>query len=150
MPKLQCSSRKAPSLCEDDNFYDDFNIDDMDLELENYKEIFAFALNHSEEYFEKGSIDSLFERKDMSASAVAAEGPSARFVSSIQPACSNATSADSILSTKSESVLYFTERQSLSNILRKDASAGDNLECGASSMLLMGEPPWCPPCPVTS
>jgi hypothetical protein len=71
--QLQCSSRKAPALCEDDNLYDDFNIDDMDLELENYKEIFAFALNHSEEYFEKGSIDSLFERKDMSASAVAAE-----------------------------------------------------------------------------
>jgi hypothetical protein len=71
--QLQCSSRKAPALCEDDNLYDDFNIDDMDLELENYKEIFAFALNHSEEYFENGSIDSLFERKDMSASAVAAE-----------------------------------------------------------------------------
>ncbi|KAK2376365.1 Zinc finger protein CONSTANS-like [Trifolium repens] len=154
MPKLQCSSRKAPALCEDDNLYDDFNIDDMDLELENYKEIFAFALNHSEEYFEKGSIDSLFERKDMSASAVAAEGPSARFASSIQPAYSNAASADSILSTKTEPVLYYTESQSQSNIsfssATKDASPGDNLECGASSMLLMGEPPWCPPCPVTS
>lgn len=152
--QLQCSSRKAPALCEDDNLYDDFNIDDMDLELENYKEIFAFALNHSEEYFENGSIDSLFERKDMSASAVAAEGPSARFPSSIQPAYSNAASADSILSTKTEPVLYYTESQSQSNIsfssATKDASAGDNLECGASSMLLMGEPPWCPPCPVTS
>ncbi|XP_045831335.1 zinc finger protein CONSTANS-LIKE 9-like isoform X3 [Trifolium pratense] len=156
MPKeqLQCSSRKSPALCEDDNFYDDFNIDDMDLELENYKEIFAFALNHSEEFYEKGSIDSLFERKDMSASDVAAEGPSARFISSIQPACSNAASADSILSTKTEPVLYFTERQSQSNIsfssATKDASAGGSLECGASSMLLIGEPPWSPPCPVTS
>ncbi|KEH28153.1 zinc finger constans-like protein [Medicago truncatula] len=69
MPKLLCPSRKAPALCEDDKLLDDFNIDEMDFELENYSELFDFALNHSEEFFENGGINSLFERKDMSASA---------------------------------------------------------------------------------
>lgn len=158
--QLLCPSRKAPALCEDDKLLDDFNIDEMDFELENYSELFDFALNHSEEFFENGGINSLFERKDMSASAgdsncqgaFAAEGSSARFVSAIQPECSNAASADSILSTKTEPVIYFTERQSNLSFsgVNKDASAGDYQECGTSSMLLTGEPPWCPPCPENS
>lgn len=67
--QLLCPSRKAPALCEDDKLLDNFNIDEMDFELENYSELFDFALNHSEEFFENGGINSLFERKDMSASA---------------------------------------------------------------------------------
>lgn len=68
--QLFCPSKKAPGLCEDDDdLYDDFDIDEVDLELENYEELFGVALTHSEELFENGGIDSLFDAKDMSVSA---------------------------------------------------------------------------------
>ncbi|KAL5102442.1 hypothetical protein RYX36_006769 [Vicia faba] len=144
MPKLQHPSSMASALCEDYNLYDNFNIDDMDLELENYKEVFAFALNNSDEFFGKGGIDSLFERTDMYASAGDSNCRGAI-----------AASSDSMLSTKTEPILYYTEMQSHSNVsfsgVINSASAGDNQECGgASSMLPTGEPPWCPPCPENS
>lgn len=161
MPKFYCPGKKVSRISEDDDLYDDFNMDEVDLELENYEELFGMALSHSQELFENGGIDSLFEAKEMSVSAgdshcqgaVAAEGSSAGLVNAIQPACSTAASADSILSTKTEPVVGFTGRQSQSNIsfsgVTKD-SAGEYQDCGASSMLLMGEPPWCPPCPEGS
>ncbi|KAH1095269.1 hypothetical protein GLYMA_14G190400v4 [Glycine max] len=161
MPKLYCPGKKVSGIYEDDDLYDDFIMDEVDLQLENYEELFGMALSHSEELFENGGINSLFETKDMSASAgdshcqgaVAAEGSSAELVNAIQPACSNAASADSMMSTKTEPIVCFTARQSLSNIsfsgVTKD-SVGDYQDCGASSMLLMGEPPWCPPCPESS
>ncbi|KAL2317527.1 hypothetical protein Fmac_031403 [Flemingia macrophylla] len=159
VPKLYCPGKKVSGICEDDNLYNDFAMDEVDLELEHYEELFGMALTHSEELFENGGIDSLFETKDMSASAgdshcqgaVAAEGSSAGLVHAMQTACSNAASADSMLSTKTEPIVCF--RQSQSNIsfsgVTKD-NAGDYQDCGASSMLLMGEPPWCPPCPDSS
>ncbi|KAG4966328.1 hypothetical protein JHK85_041303 [Glycine max] len=158
---LYCPGKKVSGIYEDDDLYDDFIMDEVDLQLENYEELFGMALSHSEELFENGGINSLFETKDMSASAgdshcqgaVAAEGSSAELVNAIQPACSNAASADSMMSTKTEPIVCFTARQSLSNIsfsgVTKD-SVGDYQDCGASSMLLMGEPPWCPPCPESS
>lgn len=42
-------------------------MDEVDLDLENYEELFGMALSHSEELFENGGIDSLFGTKDMSA-----------------------------------------------------------------------------------
>ena len=54
-------------------------MDEVDLNFENYEELFGVTLNHSEELFENGGIDSLFGMKDMSAAdsncqdAVAAE-----------------------------------------------------------------------------
>lgn len=76
--QLCCPQTKCPGLCEDD-LYADFNMDEVDLNLENYEELFGVTLNHSEELFENGGIDSLFGTKDMSAAdsncqgAVAAE-----------------------------------------------------------------------------
>lgn len=83
--QLHCPAKKTSELCEDDTVCDDFNIDEMDLflkdemdifskdemdlELENYEELFGMALCHSEELFENGGIGSLFEAKDISASA---------------------------------------------------------------------------------
>lgn len=82
------------------------------------------------------------------------QGSSVGLVNGMQPACSNAASADSMLSTKTEPIVCITARQSQSNIsfsgVSKDGSAADYQDCGASSMLLMGEPPWCPPCPEGS
>ena len=71
-------------------------------------------------------------------------------MNALQPACSNAASADSIMSTKTEPILCLTAKQAHSNLsfsgVTGESSAGDYQDCGASSMLLMGEPPWCPPC----
>ncbi|KAF7827222.1 zinc finger protein CONSTANS-LIKE 9-like [Senna tora] len=159
LPKFYCPGTKGPGLCEDDNLYDDFDMDEVDLNLENYEELFGVALSHSEELFENGGIDSLFGTKEVSAGdsncqGAAAEGSSVRVINAMQPVCSNAASADSILSTKTEPILCFTAKQAQSNFsfsgVTGESSAADYQDCGASSMLLMGEPPWCPPCPENS
>ncbi|KAF5726528.1 B-box type zinc finger protein with CCT domain isoform 1 [Tripterygium wilfordii] len=154
LPKLYCPGTKGPAFCEDD-IYEDFNMDEMDLNIENYEELFGVTLNHSEELFENGGIDSLFGAKDMSGAdsncqgAVAAEGSSVGVVSAIHPACSNAASADSMVSSKTEPILCLPGRQGPTSLsfsgLTGENSAGDYQDCGASSMLLMGEPPWCSP-----
>ncbi|KAL2938080.1 Zinc finger protein CONSTANS-LIKE 9 [Bienertia sinuspersici] len=68
----------------------------------------------------------------------------------VQPACSNAASADSIMSVKTEPNLGFAPKQAHSGLsfsgLTGESSGGDYQDCGASSILLLGEPPWCPPC----
>ncbi|OIW04347.1 hypothetical protein TanjilG_32539 [Lupinus angustifolius] len=162
IPKLNWSGKKSPGIFEDDDLYNDFNMDEVDLELENYEELFGMTLSHSEDLFENGGIDSLFGTKEVAASAgnsncqgaVAAEGSSIGLVNAVQPACSNAASADSMLSSKTEPFLRITGRQSQSNIsfsgISKDSSTGDYQECGASSTLPIGEPPWYSPCPESS
>lgn len=72
----------------------------------------------------------------------------------MQPACSNAASADSVISCKTEPNLYFM-RQAHSGIsfsgLTGESSGGvDYQDCGASSMLHMGEPPWGLPGPEST
>ncbi|CAI0552130.1 unnamed protein product [Linum tenue] len=121
----------------DDGLYDDFNMDEMDLNLENYDELFGVGLNNPEEAFEGGGIASLFGTKDMSGAESNCQG-------------SAAASADSIMSTKTEPVICVTARQghstlSFSGITGDSSAAADYQDCGASPMLLMGEPPWGPP-----
>ena len=81
------------------------------------------------------------------------QGSSVGMVNAMQPACSNAASADS-MSAKTEPILCFTARPGQSSLsfsgVTGESSAGDYQDCGASSMLLMGEPPWYPPCPESS
>nr|KJB22691.1 hypothetical protein B456_004G061000 [Gossypium raimondii] len=148
LPKVSCPQTKRPSLYEDD-LYDDFNMDEVDLNLDNYEELFGVALNHSEELFESGGIDSLFRTNDLSAADSDCRGAVAA-----EPACSNGASADSVMSNKTDSVLCFTGRQAHSSLsfsgLTGESSGADYQDCGASSMLLMGEPPWCPPCTESS
>uniref|UniRef100_A0A6N2MTS1 CCT domain-containing protein n=1 Tax=Salix viminalis TaxID=40686 RepID=A0A6N2MTS1_SALVM len=157
LPKLYCPGTKCPVPYDDANLYEEFNMDEMDLSLENYEELFGVTLNNSEELLENGGIDSLFGTKDMSGAdsncqgAVAAEVSSVGLVNAIQPASSNAASADSMMSNKTEPILCLTEKQGHSNlsfsVLNVESTAADYQDCGASSMLLMGEPPWCPQCP---
>lgn len=82
------------------------------------------------------------------------QGSTVGLVNAIQPACSTAASADSMMSNKTDSILYFNARQAHSSLsfsgVTGESSAGDYQDCGASSMLLMGEPPWCPPCTESS
>ncbi|XP_059661286.1 zinc finger protein CONSTANS-LIKE 9-like [Cornus florida] len=155
-PKICNTGSKAPGLCENDAFYGDLDMDEVDLNIENYEELFGVAFDNTEQLFENGGIDSLFGMKDLPGAdsncqgACIAEGSSTRLVNALQPVCSKATSADSMMSSKTEPNLCFT-RQAHSSFsfsgLTGESSAGDYQDCGASSVLLMGEPPWCPPCP---
>lgn len=157
LPKLYCHATKYPAQCEDDDLYDDFDMDEMDLNLENYDELFGMSLSHSEELFENGGFNSLFGKKGMSGAesncqdSGAAEGSSNGQVKAVQPACSTAASADSVLSTKTEPIICFTGKQAQSTLsfsgINEESSTGDYQDCGNSSMLLMGEPPWLQPCP---
>lgn len=72
--QLFCTGTKGPGLCEDDDLYEDFDMDEMDLNLENYDELFGVTLNNSEELFENGGIDSLFGTKDMSGADSTCQG----------------------------------------------------------------------------
>ncbi|KAI7986143.1 Zinc finger protein CONSTANS-LIKE 9 [Camellia lanceoleosa] len=61
-----CSGTKAPDLEEDDKFYEDFNMNEVDLNIEKYEEIFGVALNDPEQLFGNDGIGSLLGVKDMS------------------------------------------------------------------------------------
>lgn len=148
-----CYPMSNPGVCADD-LYKELNMDEVDMNIEDYEELFGLTLNNSEELFQNGGLDSLFGTKDMSAADsncpgdLLAEGSSVGRPSATQPACSVA-SGDSIMSSKTEPILCFTSRQAPSGIsfsgLTGESSGADYQDCGASSMLLMGEPPWCPP-----
>jgi len=63
--QLYCPGTKCPACYEDADLYEDFNMAEMELNLESYEELFGVTLNNSEELFENGGIDSLFGTKDM-------------------------------------------------------------------------------------
>ncbi|KAG5551423.1 hypothetical protein RHGRI_009742 [Rhododendron griersonianum] len=154
--KMRCPGTKSPSLNEIDGFYEDFNMDEVDLNIVNYEDLFGVALNNPEPLFGNDGIDSLFGVEDMSGADMNCQGICEAEGSSIGQgnirlrACSNAASADSMLSFKTEPNLCFARKahSSLSfSGLSVESSAGEYQEtqdCGASSMLLMGEPPWGP------
>jgi len=52
-------------FCEDEP-YADLDIDEVDINFENYEELFGYTLTHSEHLLENGGIDSLFMRQDTS------------------------------------------------------------------------------------
>lgn len=62
--QLLCPGMKDTGFCEDNSLYEDFNMEEVDLNLEKYEELFGIALSHSEQLFEHGGIDSLFGKKD--------------------------------------------------------------------------------------
>ncbi|KAL6975512.1 Zinc finger protein CONSTANS-like [Sarracenia purpurea var. burkii] len=154
--KVCCPGTKVPDFCKDD-FYEDFYMDEVDLNVENYEELFGVALNDPEQLFGNDGIDSLFGVKGLFGTDLnyqgthAAEGSS---VNTMQPACSNTTSADSVMSSKTEPNLSFAWQAHLSlsfSGLTGESSAGDYQDCDASSMPLVEEPQWCsPPCPESS
>ncbi|KAK6932887.1 CCT domain [Dillenia turbinata] len=160
-PKVCCPGTKEFEICGQDDLYQDFNMSDMDLGLESYEELFGVAQNNEEHFFENVGIDSLFGTKEMAGTdtgiqgAHITEGPSAP-VKEVQPACSNPVSADSIMSSKTDPNLYFPARQAHSSLslsfsgLTGENSTGDYQDCGVSSRILIGEPPWYPPCPENS
>ncbi|KAL1219592.1 Zinc finger protein CONSTANS-LIKE 10 [Cardamine amara subsp. amara] len=117
---------------------DDFNMDEVDMALENYEELFGTAFNSSKYLFEHGGIGSLFEKHE------APEG------SIQQPAVSNA-SADSFMSVRTEPIICYSSKPANSNIsfsgVAGDNSVGDIQDCGVSSLqqLSREQELWCPP-----
>ncbi|KAF6153836.1 hypothetical protein GIB67_001069 [Kingdonia uniflora] len=155
-PKLFCSGTKSPALCEND-LYEDFNLDDVDLNFDNYDELFGVSQSNSEHLFENGGLESLFGVKDMSIADSGFQGEffteesAGKKFKEVQPANSNVASADSMMSAKTEPILYYSAKQPHSSLslsfsgLTGESSAGDYQDCGVSPMLLMGEPQWYPP-----
>ncbi|XP_047307312.1 zinc finger protein CONSTANS-LIKE 9-like [Impatiens glandulifera] len=161
LSKVFCSGSKSPALCGVDAFDDDFDIDEVDMSIENYEELFGIAPHSQSHLFDEKGFDGLFDLKDMSTdfqdqSTYPAEGSMIGVANNNQhqPASSNAASADSILSSKTEPNLCFF-RRAHSNLsfsgITGESSVGDYQDCGASSALIsMGEQSWYPQCPESS
>ncbi|XP_038985639.1 zinc finger protein CONSTANS-LIKE 10-like isoform X1 [Phoenix dactylifera] len=162
-PKLYSTGTKD-LFCKDD-LYDDFNMDDVDLTFGNYEELFGASHSTAEQLFDDAGIDSFFELKEMSAfnsncqDEFIAEASSGGQAEPMRATFSNAISADSVmpnLGSKADPNLCFPGRQARSSLslsfsgLTGESSAGDYQDCGMSSMLFMGEPPWCPTGPESS
>lgn len=139
------SSTKEPEQFMDDAFYDDFNMDETDLSIEKYEVLFGVGHNDPEHLFAKDGIDSLFGTKDTSIAESICHGSYANKGDEVQPECSNAASIDSIRSCKTEPNICYKPHSTISFSSLTDGSIGDYQDCGASKMLLMGEPPWCTP-----
>ncbi|XP_008803171.2 zinc finger protein CONSTANS-LIKE 10 [Phoenix dactylifera] len=162
--KLALSGTKDLGLSKDD-FYEDLNMDDVDLNFENYEELFGASLSNAEQLFDDAGFDSFFELKEISAAnsncqgEFVTEASSAGQAKPMQATYSNAVSADSVMSnpgSKADPSLCIPTRQARSSLslsfsgLTGESSAGDYQDCGMSSGLFMGEPPWCPTAPESS
>lgn len=148
-PELHC-----PGFDIEDDLYENLDMDEDSFNRENYDELFGVSLSYSEELLENGGLDSLFRIKGLSAArsgrpaAATAEGAPAGLVNNtIRPANSNTASADSTMSAKTEPIICYNSKQEHSSLsfsgMTVESSTGDHQDCGASPMLLMGEPPWC-------
>lgn len=56
---------KGPELCEDGNINEEFNMEELDLNIEKYEELFGVS-HYNPELLENDGIDSLFGTKDTS------------------------------------------------------------------------------------
>ncbi|XP_076926676.1 zinc finger protein CONSTANS-LIKE 9-like [Bidens hawaiensis] len=142
-PKILHSGTKdLDPLLDDDGFYVDFSMDEVDLSIENYEELFGVGHNDPKHLFAKDGIDSLFGGAE---SSHVGKESSTGHANPAQPACSNAASADSLISCKTEpNPCYARQRSNISfSSLTGESSAGEYQDCDASSMLPMGEPSPC-------
>ncbi|XP_010442245.1 PREDICTED: zinc finger protein CONSTANS-LIKE 10 [Camelina sativa] len=138
------SLAKELGVCEDD-FNGNLIMDEVDMALENYEELFGAAFNSSRYLFEHGGIGSLFDKDEAPEGSI--EGNAMQ-----QPAISNNASADdSFMTCRTEPIICYSSKPAHSNIsfsgVTGESNAGDFQDCGASSMKqLSNEPqPWCPP-----
>ncbi|KAL9271847.1 Zinc finger protein CONSTANS-LIKE 10-like protein [Drosera capensis] len=142
-----CPGNRAYGSFRDDP-YADLDMEEIDINFENYDELFGVTLTHSEKLLENGGIGSLFGAKDYRM-LLGFEGSSMGVASAMEPTGSNGVSADSVKSIKTEPAIVYGAGHAYSNLafsgLTGESSHADLQDCGASSMLLLGDPPWCPP-----
>ena len=82
--QLHCAGTKGPGLDIEDDLYENLNMDEDSLNLENYDELFGVSLSFSEELLENGGIDSLFRMKSLSAAKSGCTGvPAAEVLQSL-------------------------------------------------------------------
>ncbi|XP_076927061.1 zinc finger protein CONSTANS-LIKE 10-like [Bidens hawaiensis] len=114
----------------DDGVYDDYTMDEVDMNIENYEELFGVGHNDPKHLFAKDGIDSLFGKKHQTKESVNA----------VQPECSNAASVDSLMSCKTEpNPCYARQHSNISfSSLTGESSDGEYQDCGASSVVPMG------------
>ncbi|KAL2493658.1 Zinc finger protein CONSTANS-LIKE 10 [Forsythia ovata] len=152
-----CGTKGSP-LCDDDGIYDDFNMDEGDFNIENYEDYFGANINNTGKLYDNVGIDALFGTRDMSCSnchsASAAEGASVGAANVEQPACSNAASADSVKSCKTEPSFHFVSQThsefSIPGLTGENSTQDYQDYRATSSVLLMREPPRHPPGPESS
>ncbi|GMH12558.1 hypothetical protein Nepgr_014399 [Nepenthes gracilis] len=159
VPKMQsfCPKSKGVGFYEDDG-YADLDMDAIDINLENYEEVFGVTLTQFEQLLDND--DNLFGSKDLSTAdsdydgVLGFEGSSVGPWKALQPACSNAASSDSVMTIRTEPNLEFAAIQAHSLLsfssLTKESSGRDYQDCGASPMHLLGEPSWCLLCTDSS
>ncbi|KAL2495516.1 Zinc finger protein CONSTANS-LIKE 10 [Forsythia ovata] len=154
-----CSSRtKHLEPFDEDDLCKDLNISDIDLGLNDCEELFGESLDDPQQFFENGGIENLFEIGSVHSSEINTECVYAVKDSSSsqnkikEMICSNPISADRVTSCKTDPNT-FLPRKALSTPLLSfsgltgESSTGNHQECGMSSMLIIGEPPWHFPCP---
>lgn len=78
---IQIVGTKGGDQFTNDRFYDDFTMDEVDLSIENYEELFGEGHNDPKHLFAKDGIDSLFGAKDTSVAESVCHGPYAAKVS---------------------------------------------------------------------
>lgn len=132
--KTKPTSSKLPALCGIGEFDDDFNMDEVDLSINNFEEL--FSMNNPHSLFQEGT-DCWFNFDHRI--AYPAEGSAIGVASPHHPACSNAASADSVLSSKTEPNLCFVKQAhsgiSFSGLsIESNGGGGDHLDCVASPM----------------
>lgn len=71
------SGTEDSNLFDDDPFYDDFNMDEVDLSIENYEELFGVSIDNRDQLFKNEDIDGLFGTKDMSVAESSFQGVNA-------------------------------------------------------------------------
>ncbi|CAN6448339.1 unnamed protein product [Victoria cruziana] len=171
LQKLSCDGLKDLGIFEDAELYEDLNMGDVDLTFENYEELFGNSQSNSQLPFDDGGADRLLLGKNVSAAGSNGRNgifleasPSAadhasidesllvRPAKKLHSACRSVVS-DSVMSNHcpdTDTTLCLPPRQACSNLslafsaMSGESSAGDYQDCGMSSMLLMGEPPWFP------
>ena len=65
-PSSSCYGLKDVGVCEDD-FYGNLGMDEVDLALDNYEELFGTAFNTSVHLFGQGGVDSIFQKHHQAA-----------------------------------------------------------------------------------
>ncbi|KAI3456605.1 hypothetical protein Pfo_013268 [Paulownia fortunei] len=152
-----CSSRIKHLGSIHDTLYQDFDISDVDLSLEDYDALFDECLDDPQQFFENGGIDSLFgignlHGTECNVECVHVAKASSTKNETMQQACSNPVSADSITSCKSDQNACFPgPAQSTLSLsfsgLNGECNIEDHPECGEFSMVIIEEHPCNIPCP---
>ncbi|XP_074583827.1 zinc finger protein CONSTANS-LIKE 10-like [Curcuma longa] len=149
-PKLCCPGADDIEFCND--FYDGFTMEDADNTFANYEELFSASHKQTGDLFDDAGIDSFFSMKENSATDSICNGDLVVEVKQTAVTCSKAMSADLLISNPggnaaSSEGLPVRQVQSAVSFsfsgVTSENNTGDFQDCGMSSMLLLGEPPWC-------